>query len=327
MSFRESAVEVPRTSSRGRAPARNMSRIGASERLTRRLIRRVPWHEKVTVRGLSHRLTWWGERTANPVVLLHGWMDCAETWQFLVDALPAGWSCVAPDWRGFGGTDWPADGYWFADYFADLEALLDIVCPDRAGEADRAQHGRQRRLDVCRHPAEAREVAGERGRRGPQALAADDAPAHYAEWLDQVREPCSGSQVFLGRSRSRIFWSVAIPAMPPERAAYLARRGRGRKAMACRSAFDPRHRKVGAMLFRREEAEACWRRIEAPVLLFLGGESEILPRIRPGWQRGLLPFAVSKSAHRDRARRRAHDAPRRSGDARATHRGARRRTR
>jgi len=35
------------------------------------------------------------------------------------------------------------------------------------------------------------------------------------------------------------------------------------------------------MLFRREEAEACWRRIEAPVLLFLGGESEILPRIRP----------------------------------------------
>lgn len=45
--------------------------------------------------------------------------------------------------------------------------------------------------------------------------------------------------------------------------------------------FDPRHRRVGAMLFRREEAEACWRRVEAPVLLFLGDKSEILPRISP----------------------------------------------
>src|SRR6187431_1591886 len=107
-----------------------MFRIGVMNGLMNNVIRRVPWHEKVTVRGLSHRLTWWGERTANPVVLLHGWMDCAETWQFLVDALPPEWSCVAPDWRGFGGTEWPQDGYWFADYFADLEALLDIVCPE-----------------------------------------------------------------------------------------------------------------------------------------------------------------------------------------------------
>ena len=35
------------------------------------------------------------------------------------------------------------------------------------------------------------------------------------------------------------------------------------------------------MLFRREEAEACWRRVEAPVLLFLGEKSEVLPRISP----------------------------------------------
>jgi pimeloyl-ACP methyl ester carboxylesterase len=45
--------------------------------------------------------------------------------------------------------------------------------------------------------------------------------------------------------------------------------------------FDPRHRRVGAMQFRREEAEACWRRVEAPVQLFLADNSEILPRISP----------------------------------------------
>src|SRR5690606_8764498 len=64
-----------------------------------------------------------------PVVLLHGYMDAGATWQFLVDHLPESWSCVAPDWRGFGGTEWAAGGYWFPDYFADLDALLDVLVP------------------------------------------------------------------------------------------------------------------------------------------------------------------------------------------------------
>ena len=61
---------------------------------------RVPWQENVHIRGLRHRLTWWGERTNNPIVLLHGYLDCGATWQFLVDRLPPSWTFVAPDWRG-----------------------------------------------------------------------------------------------------------------------------------------------------------------------------------------------------------------------------------
>ncbi|MGG2383022.1 alpha/beta fold hydrolase, partial [Salmonella enterica] len=85
--------------------------------------------EQLSVRGLKHRLTWWGEQTATPIVLLHGFQDCGDTWQFLVDCLPHDWSIVAPDWRGFGGTDWAPGGYWYPDYFADLEALLDALVP------------------------------------------------------------------------------------------------------------------------------------------------------------------------------------------------------
>jgi pimeloyl-ACP methyl ester carboxylesterase len=62
--------------------------------------RREPRFESLTVRGLRHRLTWWGERTGTPIVLLHGFMDCGATWQFLVDCLPRDWSLAAPDWRG-----------------------------------------------------------------------------------------------------------------------------------------------------------------------------------------------------------------------------------
>mgnify|MGYP001120972125 CR=1 FL=1 len=31
---------------------------------------------------------------------------------------------LAPDWRGFGLSEAPQDGYWFLDYTADLDALV-----------------------------------------------------------------------------------------------------------------------------------------------------------------------------------------------------------
>ena len=61
--------------------------------------------------------------------MLHGWMDVGASFQFLVDALKRDWFVIAPDWRGFGRSEWCPDGYWFVDYLADLEALLDHFSP------------------------------------------------------------------------------------------------------------------------------------------------------------------------------------------------------
>jgi pimeloyl-ACP methyl ester carboxylesterase len=38
--------------------------------------------------------------------------------------------------------------------------------------------------------------------------------------------------------------------------------------------FDPRHRLVNPTLYRREEAEACWSRLEVPMLLVMGELSD-----------------------------------------------------
>jgi pimeloyl-ACP methyl ester carboxylesterase len=248
--------------------------------MTGATLRRPPWHETVTVRGLRHRLTWWGERSPTPVVLLHGWMDTAETWQFLVDELPDGWSCVAPDWRGFGGTEWPADGYWFADYFADLEALLDQLCP---GEPARliahSMGGNVATMYAGIRPKRARWIVNVEGI-GLKRTPPDAAPDRYAEWLDELHEPLQARR-YPSLDPVIHFIVARNPAMTRERAAFLARAWTRPDGAGVTIGFDPRHRRVGAMLFRREEAEACWRRIEAPVLLFLGEKSEILPRIRP----------------------------------------------
>src|SRR5258706_374098 len=63
--------------------------------------------------------------------MLHGWMDVSASFQFLVDALRRDWRVIAPDWRGFGLSEWAkSDGYWFPDYFADLDRLLEHFQPD-----------------------------------------------------------------------------------------------------------------------------------------------------------------------------------------------------
>ena len=89
----------------------------------------------VSVRGLRyHVLTWGSPELATPerppLVMLHGWMDVAASFQFVVDALAQDRYVIAPDWRGFGLTETPAtDSYWLPDYLGDLEALLDALLP------------------------------------------------------------------------------------------------------------------------------------------------------------------------------------------------------
>lgn len=158
---------------------------------------RAPRHEEQVVRGLRHRVTWWGERSENPVVLLHGFMDCGTTWQFLADCLPRGWSLAAPDWRGFGHTERATAGYWFPDYFADLECLLDQLVPHTPARVIGHSMGANIALMYGGiRPQRLRWIANLEGF-GLAPTSPQDAPPRYAQWLDELRRPACG-----GRYRS-----------------------------------------------------------------------------------------------------------------------------
>src|SRR5690242_17795094 len=80
------------------------------------------------LRGLRYHVRHWPSRGAPKVVLLHGWMDVSASFQFMVDELRGAWDVYAPDWRGYGQTDWgKSDCYWFPDYLADLDHLLGLI--------------------------------------------------------------------------------------------------------------------------------------------------------------------------------------------------------
>ncbi len=88
--------------------------------------------EFVPIRNLTYHVQVWGEPAPGkvPLVMVHGWMDVAASYQFVVDAFAQDHYIIAPDWRGYGKTEsGGADNFWFPDYLADLDFLLDHYAP------------------------------------------------------------------------------------------------------------------------------------------------------------------------------------------------------
>jgi pimeloyl-ACP methyl ester carboxylesterase len=70
-----------------------------------------------------------------PVLLLHGFPDCWQLWRHQLPALAdAGHRVLAPDLRGFGGTDKPekVEDYEMRTLVGDAVGLLDALGVDRA---------------------------------------------------------------------------------------------------------------------------------------------------------------------------------------------------
>ena len=182
----------------------------------------VPRAERVDLRGQDTQVLVWGAQDAPRLFLLHGWMDVAASFQFLVDALAREWCVIAPDLRGFGGSSWNPRGYWFADYIADFDALVDRYAP---GEAVRVA-GHSLGANVAMHYAGVRpdrvaELIALDGF-GIPAESAEQAPDKLAAWLDALADPP-------GFASYADFDAVARrltrndPRLAADRAAFLAR--------------------------------------------------------------------------------------------------------
>lgn len=85
--------------------------------------------------GVALQVTEAGEPGAPAVVLLHGFPELAYTWRHQVWALAdAGFHVLAPDQRGYGGSDQPAaiEAYTVTELVNDVVGLLDEVGADDA---------------------------------------------------------------------------------------------------------------------------------------------------------------------------------------------------
>ena len=248
------------------------------------------------IRGLRHHVRLWGKAGAPRLFLLHGWMDVSASFQFLVDSLSREWLVVAPDWRGFGLSEWTREGYWFADYYADLEAILDIYEPEiPARLVGHSMGGVIASIYSGIRPARVARLASLEGlglaRHGPE-----QAPVRYGQWLDQLKDP-PGFKPYRSFDEVAARMRKTNPRLTAERAAFLARYwAKQLDSGEIVLTSDPLHKTVNPYLFRIEEAIACWSRITAPVLLVSGKQSEIPGRMKDTPEQ----LAERKGAFRDR---------------------------
>ena len=239
-------------------------------------------HETLRIRGLDMHVRSWGPapRAGEPRwLLLHGYQDTGDTFQFLVDAFERDWPLTALDWRGFGRSEWGQNGYWFHDYLADLDALLDVMCD--AGSVRLIGHsmgGNIASLYAGVRPQRVRSLVNLEGFGMPRS-APDRAPAQLARWLDQVKSipPLKDYESF---DQLASIIRHRYPRFGEARAKFVAHAwGRLEADGRVHLLGDPRHRWVNPTLYQRDDAAACWRLIGAPVLMVVGELSDYLPRL------------------------------------------------
>ncbi len=250
------------------------------------LVRRPSRSHFFPVRGLRYHARIWGDESltgpARPtLVMLHGWMDVAASFQFVVDALAEDRHVIAIDWRGFGLTESPpVDTYWLPDYLGDLDATLAALLPER--QIDLLGHsmgGNAAMLYAGVRPSRVRRLVNLEGFGAPAATP-EQAPKRYATWLDQLKAPAQlrpydSLEAVADRLRK------TNPLLLPARAGWLAQHwARPRPAQDGAAPqwdllADAAHKRIHPNLYQVAEVLACWQQITAPLLWVEGDRTDI----------------------------------------------------
>ena len=250
----------------------------------------------VPIRLHRYHVLAWGDAasTLPPLVLVHGWMDVAASYQFMVDALSpefvAGRLTIAPDWRGFGQSTGPAcDHYLFADYMGDLDCLLDHYAGDRPVDlVGHSMGGNIAMMYAGARPSRVRRLVNLEGFGMPATLPAQ-APTRYAKWLDEIKSLHRGEmalRTYDDESGVAARLMKTNPRLSPDKAQWLAREwSEPRTDADGRTRWhilgDAAHRVINPQLFRVDEMLALYAHIAAPTLMVEARDDSLA-----GWWQG-----------------------------------------
>lgn len=258
------------------------------------------------VRGLRYHVRRWGKPDAPKLIMLHGWMDVSASFQFTVDALEKQWCVLAPDWRGFGLSEWSRQGYWFPDYVADLDSLLNQISPDQPVTImGHSMGGNIAGLYAGVRPERVDRLLLAEGFGMPPTVAAQ-APRRILKWLGQIEQPprlrpYASLEEVANRLKSN------TPGLSESRAQFLAPHWAkeiepGRFELRA----DPKHKMTNPVLYRPDEAITMWKRISASVLWihsgtdwinkFLKEDDQMLEKYRASYAR-LTECKIEGASH------------------------------
>jgi pimeloyl-ACP methyl ester carboxylesterase len=235
--------------------------------------RRSARNEFVPIRNLKYHVLLWGEPGPGkvPLVMVHGWMDVAASYQFVVDAFAQDHYVIAPDWRGYGLTESPdADNYWFPDYLADLDFLIDHYSPDAPVDlVGHSMGGNIAMLYAGSRPARIRRLVNLEGF-GMAETRPSQAPKRYAKWMDELKAFHRGEMALkpydsVDGVAQRLM--KTNKRLSQDKADWLARHWAKPDAQGHWQILgDAAHKITNAQLYRVDEVLEIYQSITAPTL-------------------------------------------------------------
>ena len=229
--------------------------------------------EYVPIRNLQYHVQIWGEPAPGktPLVMVHGWMDVAASYQFVVDTFSQDHYVIAPDWRGYGKTpSGGADNFWFPDYLADLDFLLDHYAPATpVNLVGHSMGGNIVMLYAGVRPERIRRLVNLEGF-GMPATKPSQAPGRYAKWMDELKSLHKGEMAL--RSYDMVSGVAqrlrkTNPRLTEDKAEWLARHWAAEGIDGSWSILgDPAHKITNANLYKVDEVLELYQRISMPLL-------------------------------------------------------------
>lgn len=239
-----------------------------------------PSEHTFDARGLKIHYVEWGEGIGVPLILIHGFLDHARSWDPFVAALrdlsPNPRRVVAMDCRGHGDSGWGGAGgyYHFPDYVYDLNCLVSNLAASSVNLLGHSMGGTISFLYAGAFPDRVKKLILAEGI-GPHSLPFSAAPRRMGKWIAEVtalKQKKSVEYSTLEKGAQRL--QRHNPRLKPDLALHLARHGmkptNGGKWVW---KFDPLHRTTSPQPFYAGYALEFLSRIECPVLLVTGKES------------------------------------------------------
>ena len=236
-------------------------------------VHRSAHSEFIPLRNLKYHVQVWGKPGPGktPLVMVHGWMDVAASYQFVVDALQQDHYVIAPDWRGYGKTaSGGADNFWFPDYLADLDFLLDHYAPgEQVNLVGHSMGGNVAMLYSGVRPERVRRLVNLEGF-GMPLTQPSQAPGRYAKWMDELKQHHRGElalkayDAVSGVARRLM---KTNPRLTTDKAEWLARHWASENIDGTWSIQgDAAHKISNAQLYRWDEVQEIYKRLSMPVL-------------------------------------------------------------
>lgn len=240
-----------------------------------------PQVRKIEANGLRHNVLEWDRIGADTsVVLLHGFLDLAWSFERVALRLAPRYHVIAPDFRGHGDTDWVGAGgyYYFPDYTADLARILPRLTRSRVYLVGHSMGGVVATQYAGTFPERVQKLALLEGT-GPPAGKTEDAPERmlqHIQTVDELRAKPLRTLASLAAATRRLL--EIYPNLDPAWAARLAEKATRPAPGGPRGGRvwkrDPLHRTRSPLVFLLPLLEAFIRRIACPVLLVNAAESK-----------------------------------------------------